>query len=177
MGLKFAACLGPRFDSTVLEKVAGNNGFDDFFKSCTEFGFFQNDRGATEYVWAHDQIQQAAYDLITLPKRESFHLLVGTKLFLSTRPSEMEHTIFFIVDNMNRGADLIDDADQRYEAAQLNLQAGEKALSASAFHAAAKYLLTGLGLLGPGSWEERYSLTMRLYDAGESLLGCVFLCT
>jgi predicted ATPase len=79
----------------------------------------------------------------------------------------MEHMIFFIVDNMNRGYKLIDEPDQNYEVSQLNLEAGEKALSSSAFHSAAKYLLTGLSLLGPESWETKYKLTIRLYDAGK----------
>lgn len=107
----------------------------------------------------------AAYDLIPLQKRESFHLLVGSRLFITTSPSEMDHMIFFIVDNMNRGSKLIDETDQHYEVSQLNLEAGEKALSSSAFHSAAKYLLTGISLLGPESWDKKYTLTTRLYHA------------
>ena len=68
---------------------------------------------------------------------------------------------------MNRGSKIIDDVDQKWEVAQLNLEAGEKALSASAFHSAAKYLLAGLSLLGTDSWEAKYNLTIRLYDAGK----------
>ena len=168
MGLKFAACLGPNFDTKVLEKAKKGDEFEDsFLESCVEFGFLQN-FASNKYAWAHDQIQQAAYDLIPLPKRESFHLLVGTRLFTTTPPSEMEHMIFLIVDNMNRGSKLIDDPDQKYEVSQLNLEAGEKALTASTFHSAAKYLLTGLSLLGPESWEVKYDLTIRLNDAGTS---------
>merc|ERR1712194_896376 len=170
MGLKFAACLGPNFDASVLEKVKKDDEFEDsFLKSCVDFGFLQN-IGLNQYVWAHDQIQQAAYDLIPLQKRESFHLLVGSRLFITTAPSEMEHMIFFIVDNMNRGYKLIDEPDQNYEVSQLNLEAGEEALSSSAFHSAAKYLLTGLSLLGPESWETKYKLTIRLYDAASEAL-------
>lgn len=59
MGLKFAACLGPNFDATVLEKVRKNNEFEEsFLKSCVDFGFLQKN-GLNQYVWAHDQIQQA----------------------------------------------------------------------------------------------------------------------
>ena len=80
----------------------------------------------------------------------------------------MKHMIFFIVDNMNRGSKLIDDQDKKYEVSQLNLKAGEKALSASAFHSSTKYLLTGLSLLDEDSWERKYDLTIRVYDAGTS---------
>jgi predicted ATPase len=77
----------------------------------------------------------------------------------------MEHMVFFIVDNMNRGSNLLL-PDQKYEVSQLNLSAGEKALTASAFHSASKYLLKGLSLLGQGSWDTKYNLTLRLFDAG-----------
>ena len=166
VGLKFAACLGPTFDSKVLEKARKENEFDEaFLESCVEFGYLRND-GSNNYVWAHDQVQQAAYDLIPQSKRESFHLLVGSRLLIATTPAEMDDFIFYIVDNMNRGSKLLEDADQMYEAAQLNLEAGEKALSATAFHSAVKYLVTGLSLLGPESWDVKYELTMRLYNAG-----------
>jgi len=170
MGLKFAACLGPNFSTMVLEKIQKDIVFKgSILNSCVDLGFLQKE-SSDQYVWAHDQIQQAAYDLIPLAKRESFHLLVGTRLFISTSPSELENMLFFIVDNMNRGSKLIDDQDQLYEISQLNLEAGEKALSSSAFHSAAKYLMTGLSLLRPESWELKYNLTIRLYDAASEAL-------
>ena len=67
---------------------------------------------------------------------------------------------------MNRGTKFLDDPNQQYDVAQLNLQAGEKALITSAFHSAAKYLLAGISLLGPDTWLVNYDLTLSLYDAG-----------
>jgi len=169
--LKVAACLGPSFDAKVLEKVKQDDKIGKgFFGSCIEFGFLNQNCGSTKYTWCHDQIQQAAYGLIPLPKRESFHLLLGSRLFMKTLPSEMDHMVFFIVDNMNRGSKLIDDADQKWEVAQLNLEAGEKALTSSAFQTATNYLLTGLSHLGPDAWGAKYSLTLRLYDAASEAL-------
>jgi len=169
MGLKFSACLGPTFDAKVLGRARKNNTCkDSFLTSCVEFGFLQR-LCSDQYVWAHDQIQQSAYDLIPLSKREAFHLLVGSRLFITSSPSEMEHMVFFIVDNMNRGSNLLP-PDQKYEVSQLNLSAGEKALTASAFHSASKYLLKGLSLLGPGSWDTKYNLTLRLFDAASEAL-------
>jgi predicted ATPase len=108
MGLKFAACLGPIFEAKVLEKAKKNNEFEDsFLESCIEFGLLQNPgSNLGQFVWAHDQIQQAAYDLIPLSKREAFHLLVGSRMFVTTSSHEMEDMIFFIVDNLNRGVKL-----------------------------------------------------------------------
>ena len=59
MGLKFAACLGPNFDASVLEKVKKDNeSGGSFLKSCVDFGFLQKS-GPSQYVWSHDQVQQA----------------------------------------------------------------------------------------------------------------------
>lgn len=201
MGLKITACLGHNVDAEVLNKATKEGEVEeDFLEKCVEFGFLQNYGGAKKYRWAHDvstlaslcvpfkdsfspihlntdlfsllqQIQQAAYDLIPPAKRDSFHLLLGSRLFISTPPSEMKQMIFFIVDNMNRGSEYIDELDQKYEVAQLNLDAGEKALSASAFESASRYILAGLSLLGPDSWEVNYKLSIKLYDAGKLSAG------
>ena len=64
MGLKFAACLGPNFDSRVLDKIKMGNEFEEnsFLESCVDMGFLQKARlyhTLNQYVWSHDQIQQA----------------------------------------------------------------------------------------------------------------------
>ena len=121
--LMVAACLGSNFDAELLGKAKRNNDIDDsFLESCDGFGFIQKVAGSKKYTWSHDQIQQgmlpwinhitasfiylrctflslaeqAAYDLIPLAKQESFHLLLGSRLFISTLPSEMDYTLFFI---------------------------------------------------------------------------------
>lgn len=190
-GLKVAACLGTTFNEKVWKKVKRDYDIEDsFLQSCLDFGFMQV-VGPDEYVWgeppsrmwrdyrpfvltdlvvlAHDQIQRAAYDLIPTRRQESFHLLVGTRLFVQTLPSEMENMLFIIVDNMNRGSSLINDPEQKWEMAQLNLEAGEKALKEAAFLSAAKYLLAGISFLGPDSWELKYNLSLNLHDAGMSV--------
>ena len=168
MGLKLCACLGPNFDAVVLEKARkGANIGDNFLESCVEDGFLQTKGNSSYYTWAHDQVQQAAYELIPLQQREKFHLLIGSRLLLSTPSSEIEEFIFYIVDNMNRGLNLVVNPYQKYEVAELNLKAGEKVLERHSFHSSVKYLMTGISLLESDSWEKKYSLTIRLYDAGQ----------
>lgn len=101
-------------------------------------------------MWQHDQVQQAAYELIPKNKQDSYHLLIGTRLYMDTPDEKMKDLIFFVVDNMNHGVALINDHDKRTEVAQLNLQAGEKALSSSAFQSASEYLLAGISFLDTG---------------------------
>eukprot|EP00984_Skeletonema_dohrnii_P004901 scaffold1730_cov69-Skeletonema_dohrnii-CCMP3373.AAC.4 len=172
LGLKLCACLGPSFDATILEGARKDATIGDvFLESCVEDGFLQTD-GGSSYKWSHDQVQQAAYGLIPLQKREKLHLLIGSRLLLSIPPSEMERFIFHVADNINRGAKLLEDLEQKYEVAELNLRAGEKLLEQQSFHSAVKYVMTGITLLEDGSWGAKYSLTLRLYDAASDAL-CV----
>lgn len=67
---------------------------------------------------------------------------------------------------MNRGSRLIRDQDQKYDLSEMNLQAGKKAIASGAFHTGQAYFLAGLSLLDQGSWDAKYELTMKLYNAG-----------
>ena len=170
LGLKLCACLGSHFDTMLLEKARKNSDIgDDFLTSCIEHGYLLTEDDSS-YKWSHDQIQQAAYELIPLQKREKLHLLVGSRLLMSTPPSEMERFIFHVADNLNKGANLIGNTEQKRDVAELNLRAGEKVLQQKSYHSAVKYLMTGISLLGDDSWGANYRLTLRLYDAGKSSL-------
>jgi predicted ATPase len=52
---------------------------------------------------AHDSLRQAARALIPENKRESFHLLIGTRMLMNTPESELDTTIFYILGHMNKG--------------------------------------------------------------------------
>ena len=42
-----------------LERIRKDNEFEDsFLNSCVDFGFLQRS-GLGQYVWSHDQVQQA----------------------------------------------------------------------------------------------------------------------
>ena len=105
--------------------------------------------------------------MIPEARRESYHLLLGSRMFLRTTPTELDGDLFTIVGNMNIGVRLIKSHEQKLEVARLNLRAGEMAMASSSFNSAVKYLMLGVTLLPDDSWEEDYDLTIRLYDAGE----------
>ena len=168
-GLKICACLGPSFEEAMLEKARKDADIgEDFLESCVEDGFLQKE-GFSSYKWSHDQVQQAAYGLINLRQREKLHLLIGSRLLLCTQSPEVDRHIFQIADNVNRGINLLETPEQKGEVAELNLKAGEKVLRQQSFHSAVKYLMTGISLLEDDSWGQKYSLTLRLHDAGRYL--------
>jgi predicted ATPase len=74
----------------------------------------------------------------------------------------MEEKIFETVNQLNRGAVLIDSLEERTRVAELNLVAGKRAKAATAYASALTYFVAGRALLSDESWEQRYALTFAL---------------
>ncbi|MFM7408548.1 MAG: ATP-binding protein [Cuspidothrix sp.] len=91
------------------------------------------------------------------------HLKIGQVLFKNSNSLQLEENIFEIVNQLNMGIEIINDQREKYELAKLNLMAGCKAKSSTAYEAAARYLNVGLELLAADSWEYEYELTLNLY--------------
>ena len=120
------------------------------------------------YKFLHDRVQQAAYCLIPEDKKQSTHLKIGKLLLSSTPETELEENIFEIVNQLNIGIELIKDEKERKELAGLNLFAGRKAKTSTAYSAAVEYLRVGRELLPENSWQTYYKSTLALYeDAAE----------
>jgi PAS domain S-box-containing protein len=123
------------------------------------------------YKFLHDRVQQAAYFLIPEDKKRSTHLEIGRLLLrkcgrggAAPTPEEREEKIFDIVNQLNVGVELITAQIERDELAELNLIAGRKAKSSTAYGAAKKYLIVGLELLNIDRWHKHYHLTLGLYE-------------
>lgn len=180
--LKFAACIGNRFDlevlSTVNEEstsVTANHlwealqaglilplGDDYLLPMLVE----ENETFCNiSYKFLHDRVQQAAYALIPDTQKREVHLKVGQLLLQNTPKAERDEKIFDIVNQLNRGIELLDTIARRDELAQLNLIAGRKANAATAYEPAVRYLTAGLELLSTESWKSQYNLAFNLYLA------------
>jgi len=117
------------------------------------------------YVFAHDRVQEAAYALIPVEKRAATHLRIGRALASRTAPEALEESIFDIVNQLNRGAALIDTGEARERTVALNLIAGRRAMRSTAYAAARRYLAQGVALLSQDAWAQRYESTFDLYLA------------
>jgi len=73
-----------------------------------------------------------------------------------------EESVFEIVNQLNRGADLIASRDERERLAEFNLLAGQRAKASAAYASALTYLTAGAALLPEDSWERRHELTFAL---------------
>jgi PAS domain S-box-containing protein len=114
------------------------------------------------YAFLHDRVQEAAYALIPEGERAGAHLRIGRVLASRTAPEELEEKIFEIVNQLDSGAALIDLREERERVAELNLMAGKRAKTSTAYASALNYLAAGRALLAEDSWEERYDLIFSL---------------
>jgi predicted ATPase/GAF domain-containing protein len=180
--LKLAACIGNQFDLNTLAIVSEQAPIDaaiTLWKALQEglilptsqvYKFFQGEQvevttvANPTYRFLHDRVQQAAYSLIPDPQKQATHLNIGQLLLRSTAPEQYEEHVFTIVNQLNIGTELIQDANQRQELAQLNLMASRKARTAAAYRSAANYVKTGIELLPETKWQTQYDLTLALYQ-------------
>ncbi|BCL37447.1 ATP-binding sensor histidine kinase [Nostoc sp. MS1] len=188
--LKLAACIGNRFDLETLTIICQHSRIEvaaDLWSALREglilptsevYKFYQGygddanynnftdaDSQIANYRFLHDRVQQAAYSLIPEHKKQATHLNIGYLLLNNTDGRELEHRIFNIVNQLNLGIDLIKEQGQKYQLAQLNLIAGSRAKSATAYAAAVSYFDLGMKLLAANSWEQEYELTLALYES------------
>ena len=123
-----------------------------------------NNQPLVKYKFLHDRVQQAAYSLIPEDKKRSTHLKIGQLLLRDTSAAEREERIFEIINHLNIGTKLISDRAQRQEFAQLNLVAGRKAKTATAYATAVECFSNGIDLLATDCWDSQYPLTLNLFD-------------
>jgi predicted ATPase len=185
--LKLAACIGNQFDlktlAVIYEKPIQETATK--LRSALQSGLIVplsyayqlveldieglSNQLVAEYKFAHDRIQQAVYSLIPEADTQAVHLRVGRLLLQNTSSEEPEQKLFEIVNQLNKGRELIERQTERDELAGLNLRAARKAKSSAARQPSFNYLQIGLSLLGKKSWSQQYNLTLNLHvEAAEA---------
>lgn len=169
--LRLAACIGHEFDLDTLSVVAGVPAADlaVALRSAMREGFVQviesRDRAARaepRYRFLHDRIQQGAYLLIPEAERPRVHLGIGRAL-RARGGLEAPATLFAVMEHLNRGAKLVESAEERLELAKLDLWAGRNAKASTAYAQAVELLRVGLELLPKNAWTTELELTRDLH--------------
>src|SRR5262249_447790 len=137
--LKQLACLGNNAVTRALTMLQGGS------EAEVDAGLLEAVREGCvvrldgSYKFVHDRIQEAAYSLIPEETRDQVHLRIG-RLLMSTMPAEeLAENIFDVANQLNRGATLICDRNEKLRVAELNLRAGIKAKASTAYAAACAY--------------------------------------
>ena len=183
--LKLASCFGHQFDLKTLLITNGQSAsntaeqlwqainanliipLEESYKTLGLVGLngavSDLDLGNLHYRFAHDRIQQAAYDLIEPQDRPVIHLKIG-RLLLKQKPlEEHDERLFSVLKHFNQSIILVDDIEERHALAKYNFWAGQKAKMESAYDAANEHLSAGVEFLEPVNWSKNYTLTFHLY--------------
>src|SRR5438477_7816243 len=73
-----------------------------------------------------------------------------------------EH-LFDVANQLNRGAALLIDRDEKVHVATIDLRAGRKAKASAAYASAREYFSGGMALLDERDWASQYELTFSLW--------------
>jgi predicted ATPase len=161
--LRQLACLGNSAETATLSIVLGTSEEqvqNDLWPSV-HHGLIE--RPADVYRFVHDRVQEAAYTLIPAGERAVEHLRSGRLLAAHTRPEAIAEDVSRRAgEATNHGGVLITSAEEREQAAELNLIAGQRARASTAYASALTYLAAGSTLLPDDAWERRYDLAFAL---------------
>lgn len=184
--LSLAACIGNQFGLSTLaviaeqETSAVNQALEPAILEGlllpNHLHFYRADPETLLYRFAHDRIQQAAYNLVPDAEKQAVHLRIGRLLFSDiqkhqivtdsneiARFPELDERLFEIVNHWNLGRNWVETAAENIVLAHLNLWAGQKAKASAAHESALHYLSIGIECLPEDAWEQNYSLTFALY--------------
>ncbi|MBV8416067.1 MAG: serine/threonine-protein kinase PknK, partial [Verrucomicrobia bacterium] len=163
--LKLLACLGAKAEIATL--AMANGGSEEEIHSAmwevVRAGLVL--KLTDSYNFLHDRVREAAYSLIPPESRAEVHLRIGRQLIARMTPSRIAEAIFNVTNQLNVGAALISDQEEKQRAARLNLLAGRKAKAATAYDSACLYLSTGMNLIGSECWDSpnQYDLAFALW--------------
>ncbi len=185
--VRLAACIGTSFDLKTLaiisemSPVATATELWDAVQAGLilpvgdEYKYLQTDAsrevsGASSgdmlpirYEFLHDRVREAAYALISDDLKKELHLRIGRLLLGSLDETKRRARIFDIVNQLDMSVELIDTVEERYQLARLNLLAGQRAKSSTAYDVAFRYLEIATRLLGADSWQAAHELTFSIH--------------
>ncbi|WP_437821909.1 sensor histidine kinase [Sorangium sp. So ce1078] len=160
--LKQFACLGNVADVETLGLALGQSAgaIHASLGEAVQAGLVL--RLEDTYRFLHDRVQEAAYLLIPEDARAAAHLRIGRILSSSLTPEAIAERIFEVVNQLNRGSELVESQEERERIAELDLLAGKRAKAATAYASALRYLAAGVALLAEDRWERVYGLAFAL---------------
>ena len=161
--LRQLACLGNSAKIAALNMVRGDSeeALHAVLLEAFRAGLVFRLDGA--YAFIHDRAREAAYSLIPEDMRAELHLRIGRSLITKMTQNEIDGNIFDVVNQIDSGAALISDPNEKDLVAELNLRAGKKAKASAAYASACIYLSAGMGLAGFDAWERKYELAFGLW--------------
>lgn len=162
--LKLGACIGSHFMLSTLVTIYKKSEKDILaaLNDALQEGMLL--RVDDTYRFSHDRVMEAAYSLIPDTEKKHQHYRIGNLELINADQAMIQERIFFIVNQLNAGGDLVTEKAEKRRLAELNLMAGKKALASNAYTSALNYFNMGITLLEENCWQKSYDFTLALYQ-------------
>lgn len=140
----------------VDDRLGGTRDVEEGLTQLASVGLVEITTAANGLGWrfAHDKIEEAAYQLVDKSQRDQLHRAVGEDLV------EQGASGFDVLAQLNR-VPLEDGEGIRL--ATMNRDAGREAMGATAYDAAYDFFTTGIGQLGASLWDDHADLAVALH--------------
>jgi diguanylate cyclase (GGDEF)-like protein len=175
-----AACIGASFSHVFIVNIFSeeNIDIDQCITEAIDEGIIVNTKqpltdydscALTAYRFVYDRVRKAAYSLMPEIDRQRYHKKIGQYILETSADSQRKVRIFDIVNHLNINIETCKQPEEKTQLAQLNLEAGLRAKSSTAYDAAFIYFIVGISQLVEDSWNDLYALTCSLYvEASET---------
>ncbi|QRK13548.1 AAA family ATPase [Archangium violaceum] len=162
--LHLAACVGNVFSLSMLSTLSeqGEVGaVEQGLGPALQEGLVMRG-GPEQYRFLHDRIHQAAHALITEEEQKAIHLRIGRAMLESLTPEALRERLFDVVSQLNAGAELMKEPEERHRLARLNAEAGAKAMASIAHRPAITYFAKAFSLIPGDPWETDAALAFKV---------------
>jgi len=178
--IQVASCIGSDFSKVVVLHILSDENMDVdacIAEAIDEGIILQSKQSLTNfdscaltaYRFVYDRVRQAAYSMMHEEDRQRFHKKMGQYLLETSSDSQRKVRIFDIVNHLNISIGIFRHPEEKTQLAQLNLEAGLRAKSSTAYDAAFIYLIIGISQLEQNNWNDLYELTCSLHiEAAET---------
>jgi predicted ATPase/signal transduction histidine kinase len=170
--LESLGCFSARARAPVLAEISGITVVDlnERFRVAVRAEVLAET--AEGYAFSHDRLQTAAYSRIPESERPTRHLAIGRTLKARSERDGAD-SLFEVVRQLNRASELLVDATERIQLAELNVKLAQRSRSRAATATALAHLEQALRLMPVEHWQLLPDLSFELALAHAE---CEFLC-
>ena len=161
------SCFGASSESAFVKNHGLDRSIVENLEIAVAEGFL--DKIDDRYRFAHDRVQEAAYNTVPAHERCRIHFNYGLELssLLIGDEEASASLLFTAVNQLNLGGPpAVQDKGQGITASRLNLRAGKKAMEMSDYETAYSYFDNGISFLSENHWQEHYKLSLELFSLG-----------
>jgi predicted ATPase/signal transduction histidine kinase len=171
--VEIAACIGNQMTLDVLAAVMARprHVVAQLVWDAVGAGFLVRleDSSAT-YQFTHDRVQQTAYSLLADAERRAVHVQIARRM---RQGADIDERLFEMLDQFERGIELVVDPVERVELAQLHWQAARRSRASGAHYATLGFLKRARSLLPDDAWQAHHDLAFALERDAFEMTGVI----